>query len=499
MSVEPGILGERINTRAVAHTVVDSLGVNVRLSLSLRSPSMGASTHENLPEPEVPENKPQARRAKPARYRDLAIPAVGSFSAAAILTGPLASSGMGAVGLIALSALFLRSRSPRKPIDILAPAAGLAGLVIVALSFIDGLGPVPSSVDEIRTGWTLLVVLSCLFLATARFRGLRRLAVITALAAAISVTAAEALSDWESPGGYDVYRNHRAAGQALSDGENPYGDSVQVTSGNPFVPEGTVIIGYSYPPVVLGSYGLLALVTDPRLVSMVAWFAVIGWLTIGAIRSKGRTEVQLALLVLLATAPIWPLVWYSGWTEPLSIALLLGAGVLWKRHPVASAVVLGLALASKQYFIFLLPLLLLHKEEGQLKRTTIAIGTAAVTVIPALLIDASAYLQATVGNLADIGFRPDSQSLTGLLAEFGIEFSLHPLAWIALGLSFATLVARRSRTPSDFFMASALILGFSFWIGSAFPNYWFLVMALTAIGLAARDRETSAATSPATS
>jgi hypothetical protein len=185
-------------------------------------------------------------------------------------------------------------------------------------------------------------------------------------------------------------------------------------------------------------------------------------------------------------------VWYAGWTEPLSLGLLLVAALLWTRRPLASAVLLGLALASKQYFIFLIPLLFLHQEEGQMRRGLIACGTAALTLIPALVVDAGLFIQATIGNLAGIGFRPDTQSITGLLADFGIEARLPVGVWIGVSSLFAVLIGRRSRTPGDFYLYSALVLGFSFVIGQAFPNYWFLVMGMVAIGTVLKQQESRA-------
>ena len=187
------------------------------------------------------------------------------------------------------------------------------------------------------------------------------------------------------------------------------------------------------------------------------------------------------MFALLATAPVWPIVWVVGWTEPLSLALLLIAAVLWTDRPIASAVVLGLALASKQFFVFLAPILLLYEDEERWKRSSIALGVAAATLVPALLVDASAFITATVGNLANIGFRPDTQSLSGALAELGLDFNLPVVAWVLLSLAFAGLVGRGSKTRADFFLRSTLALGFSFLIGQAFPNYWYLLLGMAAI------------------
>jgi hypothetical protein len=247
--------------------------------------------------------------------------------------------------------------------------------------------------------------------------------------------------------------------------------------------------------MVLASYGLVARVVDPRVVSTVGWLVVVGWFALLSLKRRDRAELNLSLFLLLAIAPVWPVVWYAGWTEPLSLALLLASALMWKDRPIVSAIILGLALASKQYFVLLVPLLFLHRGDHHTRRALIATGTAAATLVPALLVDAPSFLQATIGNLANIGFRPDSQSLSGLLADVGVEFTLPVALWVAASLLFAAVVGRKSQTPADFFLYGALTLGFSFLIGQAFPNYWFLIMGLAAIGAVLKHQEMTPARS----
>jgi len=415
--------------------------------------------------------------------------AVASFSAAAVSPRPLIAASAGVIGVAILALSIWRTDGANSGIGNTGIWAGAAGVAVVLIGQYQTVGPVPQSALDVRQLWVGLLALACVSTALAtRTAMFRRVAMAAGLASVLLITGVMVASDWDSSGGVDVYRNHQAAGDALLDGENPYGEAVQVENGSPFVPEGTMIVGYSYPPVILATYGLVATFTDPRIVSLLAWLGVLVWL---ALRSRRSDESGLkhSMLVLLATAPVWPVVWFIGWTEPLSLAFLLVAAVLWTERPIASAVALGLALASKQYFVFLAPVLLLYEDEERWKRTSIALGVAAATLVPALLVDASAFITANVGNLADIGFRPDTQSLSGALAELGLDFYLPVAAWVLLSLAFASLVGRGSKTRADFFLRSTLALGFSFLIGQAFPNYWYLLLGMVAIAAVLKKDE----------
>jgi uncharacterized membrane protein len=201
----------------------------------------------------------------------------------------------------------------------------------------------------------------------------------------------------------------------------------------------------------------------------------------------------------VAGIAVWPLVWFAAWTEPLSIALFLMASLWWDRRPVWSAVMLGLALASKQYFVFLAPLLLLYRGDRTKRvRVVVSLGVAATTILMGLLPNPEAYIKATVLNLTEVGFRPDSRSLSTLLAPTGIDFYLPTPVWLVIGLVLAALVARGVRDVWDFVGATGLILGFVFFLGQALINYWLLVAGLLAIAtvLGVGEREGASVVDP---
>lgn len=368
-----------------------------------------------------------------------------------------------------------------------------AGLAVIAIFLVRAVGPVgrlAESAAATRPMWFVpLMVAAGLAIFFGRRPIPRLVSIVVALVAVVVTTLAMLVLEWRDDLGLDVYWMHRAAGEALFAGENPYTDAVTVNSGSPFAPAVSVIEGYPYPPVVVGTYAVAGAEADPRLVSGVAWLAVLGWIGWRARRPGREGDNAYAMFLLLTGLAVWPVVWFASWTEPLSVALFVLSALWWRRRPAVSAIALGLALASKQYFIFLAPLLLLHKDESKWMRLSISFGVAAATVLVGLVPDPEAFLTASLLNLTDIGFRPDSQSLSGLLASSGIDFFLSPIVWITFGMVVAAIVGFRSVTVSDFLVRAGLAMGLVFFFGQAFPNYWFLVLALIAIGSVVGDGE----------
>jgi hypothetical protein len=160
----------------------------------------------------------------------------------------------------------------------------------------------------------------------------------------------------------------------------------------------------------------------------------------------------------------------------------------WRRGAPVSGILLGLALASKQYLVFLAPLLLLHRDDDWAKRAAWAAATALVVLVPPLLIDPVAYFDSIIGTLTGIGFRPDSLSIVGLLDGFGIRFEMAHWAWLVYGFAVAVLVSIGSRVWSNFLGRAGLILGLTYFMSAAFANYWFLIMGMLAISTILDDR-----------
>lgn len=411
----------------------------------------------------------------------LRIGSIGCLSLALVAEKlPLAAT-FAIVGLL-LFALSIWGNPSDDDSNTLRIGAGLA-LVILLLSLRISRTGVPDSIVETRLPAAVIGATACLVvLFGSKRRAWRTIGVALAFSSVLFVTGQMAINEWNSSVVSDVYQAHRAGGVALLNGENPYSDAVRFFNGSPVVADDVVFVGYLYPPVVLVTYGLVGAFTDPRLVSTLAWFAILIWAAKSALATtRGHSDGALAIYLMLATLPGWPLVWFMSWTEPLSLLLFLAAALAWRRSVLISGILLGLALASKQYFVFLAPLLLLHRDENWAKRAGIAAATALAALLPPVLIDARAYYDSIIGNLTGIGFRADSVSIVGLLAGFGIRFEPAQWAWLFYGFAAAGLVSLGSRTRSTFLSRAGIILGVTFFLTAAFTNYWFLIMGMLAI------------------
>jgi hypothetical protein len=364
--------------------------------------------------------------------------------------------------------------------------AAATSLVILVGLVGPPIGTYPSSIAGVRPSLIVVGGMACLVAFGLGHRRTGRLvAVALVLGVSVITTVALMTQEWNSAVGTDIYHAHRAAGQALTSGQNPYTDVVRFEDGNPFQ-EGRVFEGYPYPPVALGTYGLTGSVTDPRLVSSLAWLFFLGWLGWRAVRSQSgeASNLSLAVLMVLGLSPLISLVWFMAWTEPITLALFVVSAILWERYPKSSGLFLGVALASKQYLVFLAPMLVLHRDRGSRSRSVLAASVAGLTILVGLAPDPPAFLRSTIGNLADIAYRPDTQSLPGLLGDLGLQLNLPNIVWILVGLGVTTLLARSSTASSGFMIRAGLGLGAAFVLGMAFPNYWFLVAGLLGLGSA---------------
>jgi len=368
--------------------------------------------------------------------------------------------------------------------------AGWVGLVIIGMSQLVSRANLPGAVLATRWPGAVCGVAACLIaLPGSQRRKWMGASMAVAVAGVAIVTGQMISAEWNSDFGTDVYQGHEAAGAAIRDGENPYSEAVRFFNGSPYEGEDAIYEGYPYPPVVLLTYGLAAAFTDPRLVSTLAWFGILAWSARAAFRGRREQNTSMAVFLLLATFPGWPLLWFTSWTEPVSLLCFLAAAVTWRRNAIVSGILLGLALASKQYMIFLAPLVLLHRDEDWVKRVMSAGATILASLLPWLLVDSAGFFTAVVGNPAQIGFRPDSSSIPGLLDRLGLRFWLPQWALLGLGLGFSAFVGRRSNSVPGFVGSTGIILGFVFAAALAFSNYWFLVMGLFSVCLVLETRD----------
>jgi uncharacterized membrane protein len=173
---------------------------------------------------------------------------------------------------------------------------------------------------------------------------------------------------------------------------------------------------------------------------------------------------------------------HGAWTDLIALPFLLGAALLWKKYPISSAVLLGLALSTKPYFLPVLPLLLLWPYGHRFKRLATVGVVVIATYVPFLILDVPSIVKSlTVGDVVTAGVRPDSLGLAGL--------GINGPRWMsaALALVAAVMLARRGGSTERFFIAMAAVLSVVFVTGfQVFLNYWFLIVGLSIIGLAVK-------------
>ncbi len=279
----------------------------------------------------------------------------------------------------------------------------------------------------------------------------------------------------------DVLFANQAGADALAQGDNPYAVA-QFTNTSPIVGEEATFTGYVYPPVALFLYSASDwLFGDTRWVNILAVAVFLALLLRPwAEKDEGTTVIAAAGVVGFALIPDLAFLLRHGWTEPIAFPFLAGSVLLWRRRPVAAALLLGLAVASKQYFVLLAPLLLLWNDEFRWRRVAIVGGVVVGTMAPFVALDPGAFWDAVIAPSFDAGIRPDSINL--------IPLGLEPPSWLAgvLAVAIAIPLGRRAGDGSEFALASAAVLSVAFLFGfQAFANYWLLVVALCVLAAVA--------------
>lgn len=267
---------------------------------------------------------------------------------------------------------------------------------------------------------------------------------------------------------------HESAAEVMLDGRNPYTDAYSVST-NPFAAEGAEYVGYAYPPLTMIAYaGSDILFGDSRWAGVIAMVAVVALITRPwevMTRRQGAALVALGLAIVVQ--PWLGTVIHFGWTDPVTLPLLLAGALLWRKNPVLAAVLLGLAFGTKQYLVLALPVMLAFADDFRWKRTLIAGGVAALTLLPAVLIDPVAFWDATIANSLAAPVRFDSSGLAGI----GLNLPFWLVAALAVGV--AVWMGRSGGGSSRFVLALAATLSAAFLTGfQAFLNYWLFVAAL---------------------
>ncbi|HEY6422573.1 MAG TPA: hypothetical protein VIY28_04850, partial [Pseudonocardiaceae bacterium] len=264
----------------------------------------------------------------------------------------------------------------------------------------------------------------------------------------------------------DVWELLQGAGHGLAGGRNPY----QLTF--PGSPPGQVRDCFTYLPatMLLTAPGVW-LGGDARwaeLALLLATGAMLSW----HLRARGGTPLGLALLVVVLPGSVYMV--QISWTETLLLPALVATAVLADRGRTGwAAVAFGVALATKQHVVLLVPLLLLCRF--RLREVAVAAGTAAALTVPWLLADPSRFLGCTVHLFLAVEARRDSLSLWLLVPE-----PLRLTLLVGCLLAGYLLVWRCCPcTGSGFLLGCAVVLmAFGIANKQTFLNQWWLVAAL---------------------
>ena len=295
----------------------------------------------------------------------------------------------------------------------------------------------------------------------------------------------------------DVMTVHKAAIEALFNGESPYAisfDNIYERKDEFYSPEvlagGRVQFGLPYPPLsLLMTIPGQVLGGDIRYAELVA--LAIGAACIGLMQAS-RVAPLAAGLMLFTPRTLFIL--EQGWTEALAICWLGVTVFAASRGLAILPIAFGLLLAVKQYLAVALPLgYLLIRPPFDWRRVWSLIGPALLVVIvftlPFIIWDPWGFMRSVIWLQLIEPFRLDSLSVLSALARAGwpaegVWLALAPAVAVVVGLLFSWLVAPRS--PAGFAASLGFTLLLTFMFGKkAFCNYYFFIIAALVTAIAA--------------
>lgn len=398
--------------------------------------------------------------------------------------------GIGVVLLVA-GAVQIGDQYDARTVVVIVVSATAGLIVLSAVRFLFVLASVPSVL--VMQGLAVVVLVMALRRGSEHAvlaRGVSVVALVVLTLVGIMVSYGEALD-------IDVYLLHEQAADAIRDGNNPY------TTGNVAVweshPHGDLelISEYTYPPMALVAYaGSSIALGDSRVIGAIAislaFFLVFlyagrRW---GADRSSGHVDA--AIVALMCANPMTFLIIYPAWTEAIALPFLVLTAIFWKERPFAAAVMLGLAFATKQYFLAAVPLLFFLPDPYRWRRVIVVGTTAALTFVPFVLWDAQGLFDGVVRHHLTRVPRPDAATLAGV--------GIHVPTAIGVGLAVVVgiVIARKALSGGQALLAvSSTIAVFTFLSVRGFRNSWWMVVILASVALVIDSGGVRSRTAPA--
>ena len=276
------------------------------------------------------------------------------------------------------------------------------------------------------------------------------------------------------PGGarpeIDVWVLLQDAARGVLGGQNPYAMAF------PDVPAGQTSTCFTYLP------GSFLLVTPGRVlgdvrVALAAAF-VIPWLVLAARsfrqmwrRPVAESVIAVAPVVVALVLPATLRMLQQSWTDSLLVGLVVVAVMCWRSTWVVLP--LGLALATKQHALLMLPLLPLWLGW---RRSLGAVGVAAAVGVPYFLADPGRFLTCTVSFFLDLPMTGTSISLWTVLPD-ALRSPLLVVVFLVLAYVIAWRALPRGRSTFPLAFAVALC-AFNLTNKQSYVNQWWLVAEL---------------------
>jgi hypothetical protein len=312
------------------------------------------------------------------------------------------------------------------------------------------------------------------------------------LLAAFVVTGVWAVRRAPAPA-IDVIEFQHEGYRALLAGSSPYSTTIpnlyegreHMFYGPNLVVDGRVQVGYPYPAVNLLLAWPAHLAGDYRYALVVAIALAAGLI---AYTHAGR-GARLGAALLLTSPRAYYVCWF-GWTEPFLAAALAGVIFCAVRAQGALPYLLGLFLATKQYAVLALPIVVwLYRPSedawAQARRAiTIAVIVAAGLILPFALFDPRGFIDSVVLFQLQQPFRGDALSV--LMTIPGGRDLGSTLCVIGMLAALGACVWRSPRGAAGFAGSLAFITVIFFGFAKqAFWNYYFFVFTAMACAIGA--------------
>jgi hypothetical protein len=280
----------------------------------------------------------------------------------------------------------------------------------------------------------------------------------------------------------DVWPVHQQGARALWSGHSPYAPGVIDTPDTGV--KGRKVSDYGYPPMnailTTAAYGLTG---ETRWAALAA-IVLGGYLLWRFARKRGGDGLWSdVLLACWLFHPRALFVIEAAWGDPLVLPFLCGFALAVATGRLRwAAVLLGLVCAVKQHFALYVPVLAAVPGIG-LSGAMVALAVTAATCLPFAIVTPRGLWHGLVTFHLAKGFRPDSLSLSALIADAGPVLP----SWVGFAATLAFLLAasRLRRSLGYRLVVSAAAFLVFYLLGrQAFCNYYYVVGATLLLGAA---------------